>query len=617
MSISHRALWILSLVISLILPFPARAAEPPPLTTNPGELRIAGTLARGAFAASLRLRPTETLSEVQLFATDLRDATGDAHQRDPVPASAVTLLPATEFPTLTAGSLTQVVVQIAPPAEAGTYTGTLVVHWTEPESGQIEVPLTLVARSRPALSFLSTEQLTMRGVQGQILRRRVVLRETTLRGSPLTGLQVVPQDLLSAEGEVLPASHVTVTLPAAEIAGGELLTATLEFQLDKVPAGAYNGVYLFSHDDEAPLSLPVTVNVRHGPGVALLALLIGAVLGLGIVRYQNRGKSADELTVRIVRLRNQMEAEDGPRAGFHDQMEMWLRKAEGALQVRNWEVAQAAVDEAKKLLAKWHEADWSAQITYLEELREEIRKQMAETDEAIALQAQDNAVTAMLEEMPKRFANPAAVRDEALKIETTLRRFRDALARHEVVNELWVSASNAAQDPALAQQWKMKLKALKRELYRLPGDRDAWVGWEGELEGLANEMLKALRKPEPGEGAKGDLDQSTANLVRQVREALGTRSPVEVPPLSAELTPGDARRAQRNLRSYDFLTQFLGGLTLTLVGYATLYAPNLTFGDNLSDYLALLAWGLGAQTTFADVAGLLRGWGIQWGDEEG
>jgi len=30
----------------------------------------------------------------------------------------------------------------------------------------------------------------------------------------------------------------------------------------------------------------------------------------------------------------------------------------------------------------------------------------------------------------------------------------------------------------------------------------------------------------------------------------------------------------------------------------------------MNDYLTLLAWGLGAQTTFTSVAGLMQGWDI-------
>lgn len=46
----------------------------------------------------------------------------------------------------------------------------------------------------------------------------------------------------------------------------------------------------------------------------------------------------------------------------------------------------------------------------------------------------------------------------------------------------------------------------------------------------------------------------------------------------------------------------------------TLYVNNPTFGANwLTDYLSLLVFGLGAETTFASVADMLRRWEVPTG----
>jgi hypothetical protein len=55
-------------------------------------------------------------------------------------------------------------------------------------------------------------------------------------------------------------------------------------------------------------------------------------------------------------------------------------------------------------------------------------------------------------------------------------------------------------------------------------------------------------------------------------------------------------------------------LLLALVGFNELYANNPTFGAVwLTDYLALLAWGFGAEATRASVTNLVQGWGVMRG----
>jgi len=69
--------------------------------------------------------------------------------------------------------------------------------------------------------------------------------------------------------------------------------------------------------------------------------------------------------------------------------------------------------------------------------------------------------------------------------------------------------------------------------------------------------------------------------------------------------------ARRRLQNFGWITYALGGLLLAGAGYSTLYIGNPIFGASaIADYLSLLAWGLGAQTTFASVADLLIKWGI-------
>jgi len=593
-------------------------AESGPLTLDPPALTVAGTLGGGTFAASLRLLPTSDIGGVRIVASDLTDATGDSFLRDPLPSSAVTLLPASEFITLTAGSLTQVLVQVAPPPVAGTYTGTLLIHWMKPTPGSRVVPLTVVARTQPALAVQSDTQLTFSGTRAQTLRQQVILRETTLHGSPLTGLRVLPRDLRSAEGAVLPASQIRAILPAFTLAGGSLLTGTLELSLTEARAGTYTGDVLFVYDAGAPVQLPLTVNVKHGPGWAILVLVIGSVLGLLIAHYQGKGKTSDTLVVRIVRVREAMQKPGGPQASFLTQLELWVSKAESALRLEDEAVASAAVQKAEELLSQWHQADWATPLNRLQQLTEQV-KEPSETAHPDAIAYKDFQIQAQtLSENVLAEKSPGAFAEKILDLESKLNDFQYLCQRFESVNQMRNDLAKLMTD-----EWQPRLADLQYRLMQLRLGDEKGTRLAEDLNVLGQEMLDALEATQqktaslesdgvksPGERGATPLDmllEKAKGLLKQERRAVMALATGE------KLTVADAQEAGERIQWHRRLTYVVGGILLAVVGYATLYWTNATFGARPADYLALFAWGLGAQTSFADAAKLLQGLGIPFG----
>jgi len=601
------------LISLLILPIlslvPALAhAQTVSLTADPPALTLTGTLGNGPLAASLRLTASESLSGVHLFASDLTDATGDGRVRDPLPSSAVTLLPAARFDELPAGALTQVVVQVVSPATAGTYTGTLTVRWEVPAPGELIIPLTVVARTRPVLALQDPGQVVVGGVQGQRISRRVTLRET-VGGSPLTGLRALPQDLTTADGQVvLSATRVGVDLPADQIEGGGLLTTTLEVDLRGVPAGAYSGQVLFTADSGNLLALPVMVNVQHGPFLPGLVLVFGVVLGLGLSAYRARGKPRDELVLRIVTIRQAMEDDADLAKDFGPRLNSTLNEAETALRQAQWEEAKAAIARAEKMVIKWRSAReaWMAQLTYL---RDELLPRLegdAWTLRKLRQQAEDAQTGAA------DFETPAALRDRLFEIEKTLARFEALKMKLEEIGGIRTTASVSDE---LKEAWRIKELALYKRLQALlPDDDNGWKQLEADVQALAEEMITKIQAAPEAKGAARGIDEALIRLTSALQPLLpaGLLLP-DARPISVEA--GSA--ASRRLGAFTLITYAVGGLILAGAGFSTLYLAQPTFGAQpVADYLSLLAWGLGAQTTFAAVADLLRGWDVPFGRRE-
>lgn len=593
------------------------------LTATPSTLTVTGSLNNGPLAATLRLTSSESLYGVHLLVSDLTDATGDGRVRDPLPASAVTLLPSAQFAELPAGSVTQIVVQVMPPSFAGTYASTLIVRWEKPTPGELAVPITVVARTKPVLALQNPAQVLISGTSGERISRQVTLRETA-GGSPLTGLRALPQDLTTAGGErALSAAYLSVDLPVNQIQGSGLLTATLDVDLRNAPPGAYNGQVLFSDDSGELLALPITVNVRYGPFWPGFVLVIGVGLGLYLSNYQERGKPRDELTSRVVTIRKTMEDDVDFREGFGPRLSPVLEKVEYAIRAEQWDEAKTAIQGAEELVRKWRGGAqaWTKQINYLRvtilpRLSDDV---LARHGNALALcklrQQVDDALDGAAD-----FVNPSALHDKTLEIETKLIDFEAMSRRLDEIGQARTGApSSLAKE---AETWRLRQAELGSQLAKLlPGDA-GWDQLDKDIQSLGEQVLQAIQNAQPpatlellGGGNRGGPARVAEEVLARLRNALlpssgaGVRLP-EAGPFTLEA----GQRATRGLEWFSLITYALGGLVLAAVGYSILYLAKPTFGaDWVTDYLALLVWGLGAQATFTDVAGLVRGWGIPFG----
>ena len=585
------------------------------VTATPDHIILTGTLPDGLFAASLRLSSSETITNVRILVSDLQDVTGDQRPRDPIPAINITLLPAAEFPVLAADSLTQLVVQAAKPAAAGIYSGTLTVRWEQPAPGQLNIPLQIVARTKPVLTLqdpANPGEITINSQATQV-ERRLLLRETS-DGAPFTAIQALPQDLMAADQRhTLPASALTVDLARATIGAGELLTATLRVNLAGVPAGTYKGNLFFSAQPDTLLTVPITINVRHGWGWPIVVVVAGVLLGLWISSYVAQGKTRDEYVVRIAALREairtdaELSRQQEPQHGFTIDLEQAIVEAEAALRAADWTAVEEKLKAATALLVKWR-GNWTNWVIQLQHLRDNLLPKLETEKKAYYTSADvpltlrklwQGAVDAI--EDAARVESPQVLQTQSATLEENLAYFQSFKNQLDELGAIRVTV--APTDIDLKLRWStldqnLRLQDLSQAEVR--------TRFEQDLNALRDLLLQHAETTDDGlesTGRRGGRSMATLPF-----------PPSVLTPSLKAISPQESVAANRRLFYYHWATYLVGSMLLAAVGLNTLYVNNPTFGANwLTDYLSLLVFGLGAETTCASVADMLRRWGVPAG----
>lgn len=598
---------LLAILIVCTRPQPVQAQTP--VAADPARLELAGALPNSTIGGSFRLSASAQVTNVRILVADLHDATGDGRVRDPLPSSSVTLLPGPQLGALAADALTQVVVQVAAPVAAGVYTGALTVRWDQPEPGQLAIPMQLTVRTKPVLALQqpSPAEVTINSVTDRVVERRLVLRETS-GGAAITNLQGLPQDLLATDHRgLIPASRQQIQLPEPQLAGGGLLTATLRLDLRNSAAGAYSGQLLFTAEPDQLLAVPVTLNVRHHWYLPTLVLLLGVFLGLGLSTYQARGKVRDEYVLQLAAVREALAEDAELQSGFGPRIDPLLAEAEAAVRSTRWQDAEAKLAIANQLLTKWRGArqDWIDQLHHLRTSLVPRLKDYLGPDPAQApwmlrklLQKAEDTLKGAADQ-----STPEALRDRSFEIEGQLAAF---LALQQRVEQLRTTRVDIQPDAQTAQLWQQtELDLHQRLQWLLPDEEEKRQQLESAIAAQEQTMAAYVSQNPPPQGQ--------AALARSVAPPTSTAvlQPGVLVPEITQAGAYDPQAARERLQAYGWIIYVLGGVLLAAVGLNSLYVDNLTFGANLlTDYLALFLFGLGAQTTFASVADLLKRWGL-------
>jgi hypothetical protein len=485
---THRWTTIIALLVVLAALGRPAQAQGGPVVADRDNLQIVGTLGGGALSGSLVLTASQDVGDLALLASDLVDSSGAAAPHDPIPASAVSIVPAARWPQLKAGDSVQVALLVAPPATSGSWAGTLTVRWRQPASGELHVPVTLTARNRPVLSLAGPPSLRVSASRGETLVRRLLLQETG-NGLPDTGLRLVMQDLTDAQGNaVLPASHLTAQLPANQVAGGGFLNVDLSLDLQGVPAGDYRGNLVLTDDYHNRLFIPLQVTVKDNWPWPLALLVLGLVLGLGLTAYRAVGHPRDRLQARIAALRRQLNQETQHPAQVREAVEPPLAEAEAALADERWEDCVQAVQRAEARLNRWRNygAGWTRQLDAIRELKQRL--------ESIAPPAGQSATVRQLRLQLDQlhladFETVEAAQAHVAALAARLQRFEQLQERLLALKGRLDQAlgQNQLPQPVVAD-WQAQLDDLAHRLESLAPDSDA------DAQILGGDLVKAGRR---------------------------------------------------------------------------------------------------------------------------
>ncbi len=436
------------------------------------------------------------------------------------------------------------------------------------------------------------DRLTLAGSSGDALARTLILQAT----AEITSVQVVVSDLHKGETAVaLPAGAVTVRLPADRIEANGVLTVPLTVDLGRAPSGEFSGDLLVLYHGGS-LTIPLTVRVKAGWLWPAVAIVVGVALSAAISVYRSRGRPRDQVIVRMGQLRAQMDSDKLLPAAFRGRIEAGLLDVETCLQGQKWEEANTAVGDAEALLLKWRRgrADWLAQLAYLEELKRQLAEAARPNPTAGFVLALGRSLEDLERGLPDE-EGPDPLRKKLQALADRLNRFLRLRGHWEVLQALAGKLDDADRDV-----WLPRLRAWQRRIDDLAPDNEAdCAALQGEIEAAIAAVQELLAQRAPV-GAKGSAGAAVAALV-QVAPA-PSAGPLDL----AALAPG----ARWRLFLFTLATSIIAVAFLALAGFNELYTANATFGAaGLGDYLALLAWGFGAEASRAAILEMVRGWG--------
>lgn len=585
-------------------------AQSPPLTVTPTSLTLTGLIGGGPLATSLHLTAGSPITNVQILASDLQDVSGDGRFRDAIPGSKVTVLPAAQITTLVTNSLTALVIQMEPLAQAGTYSGTLTIRWQEPEPGELILPLTVIARTQPSLAIQEPSQLVINAEPGQRITRQIVLRET-VGGSSLTGLRVIPGDLLTAGSEVaIPAQVVNLTLPGV-ISGGQVATVALTIDLTHVAAGAYTGQTLFTWDNGQVVSLPLDLKVRVNWFWPVVWLVIGVVLGSALTWYQEKGQLRDEVTLRLAVIRQAMTEDKEIIDNFGPRLNPAVDLVELEMRAGRWAEAQKALAQPEALVNKWR-GTRTVWIELFKILGDQIRGKLGSEDEETLLGRSLKLKADNLAESAADLPTPAEFRQQ-------LNNLKDELLSYLTLKAQLKTMGNAQSHPGLTPEqkaeWKTKQAEFDRRFKNLsPTDMDGRNQLAKELDEALQQINKQILTPAAtAEDFSAKGGRGLANIL-QVLLPLDFIIPNLISTADPTASPTNFKLIQTIVASRRFIftvVAYLLSIVLVIgTGYMTLYTANPTFGATVADYLTLFTWALTGQATVTTLAGKLINWGL-------
>ena len=354
--------------------------------------------------------------------------------------------------------------------------------------------------------------------------------------------------------------------------------------------GEYTGALLFALTNTGEsASVPVTLKVREGPLCPLLLLILAVFIGFCIRLALDQlpvSKFRDEAT----KLRTQIAA-----------LPAGERKILEPLWVQLWEERKDRLNTAEE-----HLKALQAGAEALKQARDAGDKAMRSPQAVkVAPWAQRiGSATSRLTMAIRSFEPP--FEDNVALITKTQEEFEQAAAAKVELDDLKARASIALNAGPAYTEFKEAADVLQNALEKVSPDASQEAP---NLEPLLNRLKEAFDELEKAHGARLELASAggqaagLAEVAPAVRAVLGwPQGPETVGMPEGKFSTFDLRAA---LGGYLSGAASIGVmLVLLAIGFKLTYLDNATFGTNLTDWLALVFWGLAAYGARQTLTGL-------------
>ncbi|NJM20446.1 MAG: hypothetical protein HC836_12150 [Richelia sp. RM2_1_2] len=439
-------------------------------------------------------------------------------------------------------------------------------------------------------------------------KRHLLLRSQ----QEVTNIKIISSDLNRTDAaQVFPADAIkinsaNISTTIQQLNANESVTVPIEFNLQNIPSGEFNGTLLVTYAD-GEIIIPVNIKVKDNWFLPLLVLLLGVSLGIAISAYRNEGMARDEVLVKVGRIRSRVRADNELDKAFTTKINAYLVEVETAIENKNWQTAAETVNQAQKTWDKWRKgkSDWLDLLKSESELQECLNKEYPQNSKLNIPYLQN-----IRWELQKTRRNLAAMDtpdnfSQSLKeVRQQLNRYLQGKTQYEKFSELRLQLPDAVDNKTLTY-WDLEDTDLEQKLYNLPNQDEAFTQWQQEVKNKSQELIQVIEQ----QSNQDSTNQQAENIARSIKNPIPNTqiSPIpDIQPFDKEKV--DKSAGQRlylfNIVSYAIAIFLLGG-----AGFTQLYAANKTFGSNgLTEYFALLAWGFGAEATRETVTKVLQDW---------
>ncbi len=302
-------------------------------------------------------------------------------------------------------------------------------------------------------------------------KRHLLLRSQ----QEVTNIKIISSDLNRTDAaQVFPAdaikiNSVNISTTIQQLNANESVTVPIEFDLQNIPSGEFNGTLLVTYAD-GEIIIPVNIKVKDNWFLPLLVLLLGVSLGIAISAYRNEGMARDEVLVKVGRIRSRVRADNEIDEAFTNKINAYLVEVETAIESKNWQTATETVNQAQKIWDKWRKgkSDWLDLLKSEFELRECLDKEYPQNSKQNIPYLQN--IRWELQKTRRNLAsmdNPDNFSQSLKEVRQQLNRYLQGKTQYEKFSELRLQLPDAVDNKTLTY-WDLEDADLEQKLYNLP-----------------------------------------------------------------------------------------------------------------------------------------------------